>query len=249
MSFTRIYQAIPLILHTSIYLDQKASHHVARVLRAKGGDKIRLFNGECEGDYEAVITHIDKKSVKAEIVTFLPRTAESPVKIYLAQGMARGEKMDFIVQKAVELGVSKIIPLVTERCTVKLDTERKINRLTHWRAIVTSACEQSGRNQVPEVCAPLALSDWLPSVNAEQCFVLSPHRQEKLPGGGIVRSKSASIALLIGPEGGLTEHEVERALNQGFKPLNLGPRTLRTETATIAAITIFQSFYGDMGSD
>lgn len=243
MAISRIYQPLSLATNTTVSLEEKGSHHLARVLRAKVGDMVTLFNGK-GGEYTAIIKQIDKKHVLVDITQFSPKEVESPLEIYLAQGIARGEKMDFIVQKAVELGVKKIIPLVTERCNVRLDNEREEKRLHHWQSVAVSACEQSGRNQLPDVLAPQSFAAWLPKAQADQCFVLSPHVEEKLPTKGL--PQSASILLLIGPEGGLTDQEVVVAKQQGFSPLNLGPRVLRTETATIAAIAMLQSRYGDL---
>ena len=241
MSITRIYQPINLTVQTTIGLDEKASHHVARVLRARVGDTLTLFNGQ-GGEYIAVIKQIDKRQVTVEITEFSDRDVESPLNLYLAQGIARGEKMDFIMQKAVELGVKKIFPLITERCNVRLDNEREEKRLQHWQAIAISACEQSGRNIIPEVMAPQTFMSWLPQVKAEQRFVLSPHRQEKLPAR---LSTLTSVVLLIGPEGGLSDNEVATAMQHQFLPLNLGPRVLRTETAPIAALSVLQFYCGD----
>jgi 16S rRNA (uracil1498-N3)-methyltransferase len=243
VSFSRIYQPIHLAPLTTVQLDSDASHHLARVLRAKVGDGLILFNGQ-GGEYTAVITHIDKKRVEVNVLDFIPRDVESPIQIQLAQGIARGEKMDFIVQKAVELGVTKIIPLVTERCNVRLDKEREEKRLQHWQGVIISACEQSGRNAVPQLATATALDQWLASVpSSAYRFVLSPHVEKKLPVDVI--SAHSTIVLLIGPEGGLSDAEVALAIKNGFMPLNLGPRVLRTETATIAAIAALQARYGD----
>lgn len=242
MSISRIYQPIDLSVQSSVRLDDKASHHLARVLRASVGDQVVVFNGQ-GGEFSAVITHIDKKGVTVNVTDFNPREVESPINIHLAQGMARGEKMDFIVQKAVELGVAKITPLLTERCNVRLDHSREEKRLQHWQAVVTSACEQSGRNRLPEIEAPLSLKDWLSQVKADYCFVLSPHVKQKLPVETL--PDNAVIVVLIGPEGGLSDQEVRMAVDYGFLPLNLGPRVLRTETAAIAAIAALQLQYGD----
>ncbi|MBX3708714.1 MAG: 16S rRNA (uracil(1498)-N(3))-methyltransferase [Gammaproteobacteria bacterium] len=239
---SRIYQSVPLGLHCKINLDDKASHHLARVLRARMGDEMTLFNG-LGGEYVAVITHIGKKNVEVETIEFRPRELEPPIKIHLAQGLTHGEKMDFIIQKAVELGAANITPVVTERCNVRLDQRREEKRLQHWQAIVISACEQSGRNRLPTVAAPVALKEWLSYIKADFCFVLSPHIKNKLP--AVKLPEKATVALLIGPEGGLSEREVVEAVQQGFVPLNLGPRILRTETATIAVLTALQLYYGD----
>jgi len=244
MTISRIFQATPLSSGIVITLSDQASHHLARVLRASVKDEVTIFNGE-GGEYNATIIHIDKKTVKVEIGKFNPREAESSLDLCLAQGISRGEKMDYTIQKAVELGVKKIIPLLTERCTVKLDDERREKRLQHWQAIVISACEQSGRNRIPVILPPQTLDKWSQTVDEEWCFVLSPYATEKLKDRSI--SSSARVALLIGPEGGLSEKEISLVEQRGFLPLNLGLRILRTETAAVAAITALQCCFGDMG--
>ncbi len=245
---TRVYQPQPLKVNTNIQLDEQASHHLSRVLRMAVGDKVTVFNGE-GGEYEAVIQQINKKNIQLELSSFSAREAESPINITLAQGLARGEKMDFIVQKAVELGVKNIVPLITERCNVKLDGAREEKRVQHWQSVAISACEQSGRNYVPQVSAPVTLQNWLPNAKADKCFVLSPHVENKLntvvPAQAGIQAGS-SIILLIGPEGGLSDAEIQVALKHHFLPLNLGPRVLRTETAPLAAIAMLQTRFGDL---
>ena len=240
---TRIYQSCPLAENSIITLDEVASHHLARVLRANVGEEIILFNG-LGGEYSGVIQQINKKTVTVNLKQFIEREVESALNISLAQGISRGEKMDYTIQKAVELGVKQVIPLFTERCNVKLDTERSEKRLQHWQSVVISACEQSGRNHVPEVKIPQSLENWLPTVKADVCLVLSPYAEFKLKNLSI--SATANVILLIGPEGGLSDREVSLTTQYGFLPLNLGPRVLRTETAAVAAITALQSSYGDM---
>lgn len=237
----RIYQSSSL--QAGDYaLDEAGSHHVARVLRSTVGDHIILFNGDgC--DYPAIITQITKKSVQVTIENALPRETESPVKISLAQGIARGEKMDFIIQKAVELGVSDIHPLMTERCNVRLDKEREQKRLQHWQAVVISACEQSGRNRLPTLHTPKLLHEWLQLEKADQKFILLPDSMQKL----MPNQALGTVAILIGPEGGLSDNEIEKAIQHGFTTLNLGPRVLRTETAALAALAILQFVFGDAG--
>ncbi len=242
MTVSRIYQSAVLNSGASLRLDEKASHHLGRVLRASVGEKLIIFNGQ-GGEYDALITHIDKKGVDVEIQGFRDRDLEPPIDIILAQGIARGEKMDFIIQKAVELGVRKIIPLITERCNVRLDNEREEKRLQHWQSVIISACEQSGRNRLPEVAAPVDWKQWLPKAKADVCFVLSPHVDDKLP--ALTLKPGMSVMVVIGPEGGLSEPEVAMARQQGFAPLNLGPRVLRTETAALAALAVLQVKYGD----
>lgn len=239
----RIFQPIPLSANAVVQLDEPASHHLARVLRCQKGESVVIFNGE-GGEFAGNIVEIGKKQVTVELHSYVDRDVESPLDIWLAQGISRGEKMDYTIQKAVELGVNKIIPLFTERCNVKLDGERSEKRQQHWQSIVASACEQSGRNRVPEVTMPQTLKNWVTTVDAVRCFVLSPYAEHKLKNQTI--SAGARVILLMGPEGGLSENEIEYAAAQHFLPLNLGPRILRTETAALAAITALQCQFGDM---
>jgi 16S rRNA (uracil1498-N3)-methyltransferase len=237
----RIYQTVSLTLHQILQLDDQASHHLARVLRVNVGDSVVVFNGQ-GGEYNAIIERIDKKSVTVQLLEFSAREAESPLEICLAQGISRGEKMDYTIQKAVELGVTQIMPLFTERCTVKLDLPRSEKRLAHWQSIAMSACEQSGRNRIPHILAPQSLNTWTPK--ADYCFVLSPLAANKLKAYSV--TNPTKVILLIGPEGGLSEREINGVIEQGFLPLSLGPRILRTETAAVAAITALQCYLGDM---
>lgn len=239
----RIYQAIPLKPDSTVQLDDAATHHIARVLRAKVGDEVVLFNGE-GSEFPGTISHIDKKTVTVQIEKKIDRDAESPLELYLAQGISRGEKMDYTIQKAVELGVKKIFPLLTERCNVKLDDERRDKRFQHWRSIVIGACEQSGRNRIPEILAPQTLPQFLDTIEADWKFVLAPQAEKKLSESAI--QKTSRVVLLIGPEGGLSEREIELAQKKNFLTLNLGPRILRTETAAVAAMSALQFYAGDL---
>lgn len=241
MAIPRIYQPTSLQLNQSHQLDDQASHHLAKVLRASDGDSVILFNGE-GGEYLATMTEITKKYVKVMVNSFDARETESPLHITLGQGIARGEKMDTIIQKAVELGVNCIVPLITERCNVRLSGEREAKRQAHWQAVAVSACEQSGRNRLPTIQPAMTLASWISQCDAEQRFVLSPHATHTLP----PNLSPTSIAILIGPEGGLSEAEISAAIKQGFNPLRLGPRVLRTETAGLTAIAILQHQYGDL---
>lgn len=243
MPISRVFQNCTLIEGSSLTLDAHASHHLSRVLRVKEGDEIIIFNGR-GGEYAATITRIDKKTVHVQVSTFNGREAESPLDLWLAQGISRGEKMDYTIQKAVELGVKKIIPLFTERCNVKLDQERLNKRLDHWQAIARSSAEQSGRNRIPDILTPTTLANALPLLQAQWRLVLSPHVTQKLH--TIQIDKTQSVLLLTGPEGGLSESEIMLAKAHHFLPLNLGPRIMRTETAAVAAITSLQCYFGDM---
>jgi 16S rRNA (uracil1498-N3)-methyltransferase len=155
---TRIFQSVPLAEHSLIELDESAHHHLAHVLRAKVGDEIIVFNGE-GGEYTAIVQSITKKNITAQLNNFISRNAESALDLWLAQGISRGEKMDYTIQKAVELGVKKIIPLFTERCNVKLSEEKKQKRWQHWRSIIIHACEQSGRTSIPELVLPVDFAE------------------------------------------------------------------------------------------
>jgi 16S rRNA (uracil1498-N3)-methyltransferase len=243
MTISRVYQPVDLATGAEIPLDAQASHHIAKVLRARIGDHLTLFNGT-GGEFDAEISTISKKAVQVTIGAFDNRSAESPLKLCLAQGISRGEKMGYIIQKAVELGVSQIVPLLTERCTVKLDDERRQKRFQHWQSIVVSACEQSGRNILPELLVPLSLDDWLADLEADLCLVLAPTSVEKI--GSLKINANARIVLLIGPEGGLSAPEINQSVKKGFKSINIGPRILRTETAATAALTILECIFGDM---
>jgi 16S rRNA (uracil1498-N3)-methyltransferase len=243
MHLGRLFQETPLEVGMSLSLDERANHYLATVLRAKMGDSIHLFNG-LGGEYLAIINFFSKKRVMVEVKAFLNKEVESPLKISLVQGIARGERMDMIVQKAVELGVFDLMPILTERCNVRLSGEREEKRLAHWQQIAVSACEQSGRNFVPLVHAPQPYLSWLSSTHYDYGFVLSPHTIDRLSEMRV--PKTARISLLIGPEGGLTDDEIASAVAKGFKTLNLGPRILRTETATLAALTAVQVTFGDM---
>jgi len=239
----RIYQNMPLSSDTLVTLDEKASHHVGRVLRLQIDDELILFNGQGK-EYIARITHITKQSVQAHVHALRSNHTESPVSIVLAQGIARGEKMDFIVQKAVELGATQIVPLVTARSNVRLEGDRSKKRIEHWQAIAIHAAEQSGRSVVPLITPIFSLTAWLQQNPAGLRFVLSPHVSEKLPQNPA--DLPSSITILIGPEGGLSEPEIDQAVQQGFKPLNVGPRVLRTETASIVALSLLQARFGDL---
>lgn len=242
---TRIYQPTPLHVGDTLFLDEAASHHVARVLRMNKNEPLTIFNGS-GGEYLSKITDIQKKMVVVNITEFSSREAESSLELYLAQGISRGEKMDYTIQKAVELGVTKIIPILTEYCNVKLDASRLEKKLQHWRSIIISACEQCGRNKLPEIVTPETLDKALPKFKADFSFVLSPTAEQKLNQYNI--ENHHRVILLIGPEGGLSEKEIMEANRYKFLPLNLGPRILRTETAAISAISALQCYFGDMGA-
>lgn len=242
MRNSRIYTAQKLHSNTTIVLEPEASHHLAHVLRLGIGDSLTLFNG-AGGEYPCEITAVDMKNVRVMTGAHREKNCESPLDIHLGIAVSRGERMDWIVQKSTELGVSSITPLTTEHTGVKLKAERADKKVHHWRQIAISACEQCGRNRLPTIYPLQALNLWLESTVAERKFVLY-HRADSPTRVGDV---PATIALLVGPEGGFSENEIEAAEQAGYTSLRLGPRVLRTETAPLAAITILQSWWGDMG--
>lgn len=240
----RIYQDLPLLVGETVDLDEKASHHLLRVLRVQPGDQVVLFNGQ-GGQYLTEITALSKRNVTVLIKSHALQDNESSLPLILAQGIAKGEKMDFILQKSVELGVKEIYPLITERCNVHLDAERQAKRLERWQAVIISACEQCGRNRLPIIHAPLSISDWLAQHKGAQGILLSPRAPHGLSTLKLLRQKP--LSLLIGPEGGLSDQEEAKALRQGFVAAKMGPRVLRTETATVSALSILQYSQGDLG--
>lgn len=243
MRTIRIHVDQPLTVRQSLALPSQASEHVARVLRLAAGHPLVLFNGD-GSDYDAVIQEVRKREVSVEIIATRAVHSESPLALTLAQGVARGEKMDLIMQKATELGVCRIVPLLTERSEVKLDAARADKRLAHWRAVVASACEQSGRARLPEIEAPVALSAWAPTLTADGALRLA-----LLPDGTQrVRDLQPPVTravLVVGPEGGLGDRDIATLTEHGFRGLQLGPRILRTETAGLAALAALQAVHGD----
>jgi 16S rRNA (uracil1498-N3)-methyltransferase len=245
MRIPRIYTGQSLQANTIVELEPGPSQHLSRVLRMKVGDSLVLFDGS-GGQYPAAISAIDRKAVTAATGDFEAIELESDLCLHLGIAISRGDRMDWVVQKATELGVSSIAPLVTERTEIRLGGERGERgdkKLRHWQQIATSACEQCGRNRLPKILPPQALAQWLQNVEADIRLVLHHTAENADPGS----SSAASVALLVGPEGGLSPAEISSAGRAGFSSLQLGPRVLRTETAPLAAIAILQARWGDMG--
>ena len=223
-------------------LPDNVHRHAVQVLRLKQGAELHLFNGQGL-EYSAILAAVAKRSSTVKLINKLEVDNESPVFITLLQGVSRGERMDYALQKAVELGVNHIIPVLTERCNVSLTGDRVTKRLSHWQGVITSACEQSGRSLLPKLSNVTQLEEVVNSCEVKCRLVLDP-----LADSGLTSlSKQNEIALLIGPEGGLTEQEVRRAVDKGFQATTMGPRILRTETATVAALTVVQALWGDIG--
>lgn len=242
MRTTRIYQPGTLQTGQRVILHDNAANHVARVLRLQAGAPLTLFNG-AGGEYAATLAVVGKREVEVEIGAFQATATESPLRLTLAQGIAKGERMDYVVQKAVELGVTRLAPLITEHCAVNLSGERMEKRLRHWQAIAIGACEQSGRNILPEMAMPVTLEQWLHQPLHGIGIMLDPRAARTLQQ---LPAAAAAVTLLIGPEGGLSEGETGRAGEAGYQGVRLGPRVLRTETAAVTAATLVQARWGDL---
>ncbi|HLV76962.1 MAG TPA: 16S rRNA (uracil(1498)-N(3))-methyltransferase [Marinobacter sp.] len=243
MRIPRIYTNSPLSTGTRCELDESAANHVGRVLRMQPGQELYLFNGDGQ-DYTATIAEVSKKVVGVTVTATAANPTESPLQITLGQTLSKGDRMDYAVQKAVEMGVTRIVPLTSERCDVKLKGDREDKRLRHWQQIAISAAEQCGRARVPEILPVMDLPQWLGHTrNCDLRLVLHHRTEQSLD----TLAKPAHVALMIGPEGGLSAGEITLAEQHGFKPVALGPRVLRTETAPVAAMALCQWLWGDIG--
>lgn len=229
----RFFIEADLAVDQTLELTEPVFHHWIKVLRAQIGEKATLFNGQ-GGEYEVELVDIAKKSAMVQVNHFNPTNRTPKFKALLGQVMSKGERMDYAIQKAVELGVSHIQLLTSERCEMRLKYERDQKKLNHWRGIVIAACEQCGLNLVPEILAPLSLQDWLASELPATKLVLAPNKDEV----DVLAQATPDLALLIGPEGGLSEAEIQAANEKGFINWCIGERILRTETAPVVALSI-----------
>ncbi|WP_163557845.1 16S rRNA (uracil(1498)-N(3))-methyltransferase [Halomonas sp. NO4] len=237
----RIHVAADFRVGGDVVLPEGAARHVARVLRLGSGAPLTLFDGAGR-EACAVLVEASRKQVVARVDAIEAGRGESPLAVHLGQAIAKGDRMDFAIQKAVELGVAAITPLYTAHGEVRLKGERAAKKLAHWQAVAASACEQCGRATLPPVHPPMGLADWLAGRDEALRLVLHPGTT-----GAFERSEApGDAALLIGPEGGLAEEEVAAALAAGFAPLALGPRILRTETAPLVALSLLQHRFGDL---
>lgn len=243
MSAPRFFCPVTLPSNGTFELPPDAAHHANRVLRLRVGDNVQIFDGEGRA-CNATISEISGKRVDINIINACPAQSIAPLRIVLAQAMSSSEKMDWVVQKATELGAAEIQPVQTQRSVAKLTNERAEKRTEHWRGVVIAACEQCGRNDLTQVHTPIDLSHWLASMRLTEGskFILLPggdtalHAQSKPQG---------QVTLLVGPEGGFSPDEAIMAKQAGFIPILLGPRILRTETAAISGITALQMLWGD----
>jgi len=247
MALKRLHIDNKLKRGIEVQLDEEQARYLGRVLRLRVGDSLNAFNGE-DGEFEASIVSIAKSAATLALGEHCDRNTESPLKVHLVQAISRGERMDLVVQKATELGVKRLSPVLTEYGVVKLDADRAEKRREHWQKIATSACEQCGRIRPPLIDTPVPLKAWFGDQpkDADIDLVLRPGARTALTSLGAPRTK---VCLLIGPEGGLSPVEYEDAAVAGFMDVSLGPRILRTETAAIAAIAVMQSLWGDLRLD
>lgn len=243
MRAPRIYTEQPLAAGTQVALAAGPAHHIAKVLRMQPRQPLLLFNGDgCE--YAAHIAAIDKRDVIVNVDGATAVERESPLAVHLGIAISKGERMDWVVQKAVELGVTDITPLVSERVEVRLQGERADKKLQHWQGVAIAACEQCGRSRLPRLHSIAPFHEWLGNVQAERKFVLHHRSPQPLQ---THEARPRSAALLIGPEGGLSAAEIASADHAGFAELQLGPRVLRTETAPLVALSVLQYLWGDLG--
>ncbi|WP_131782211.1 16S rRNA (uracil(1498)-N(3))-methyltransferase [Legionella gresilensis] len=238
----RVYQAGEYEIGQQIELSSEAGQHVGVVLRMQPGERLTLF---CGNNYEfnTEIVSVHKKKVIVKILSKQEVNRESPCLIHLAQAISKGERMEIVVQKAVELGVASITPLITEHCAVKVDSERFEKKRLQWQAIAISACEQSGRNKIPKINPIISLQQYLRQPLPKLNVVLTPDAMQNWKG---LEQKIPEIGLIIGPEGGLSTIELDYLIKQQFLPMSLGPRILRTETAAIVALSVLQAVCGDL---
>lgn len=242
MRTIRIYQPGPFSCGDEIALSASASHHVKTVLRMQNDEHLTLFCGD-NREFSGVITQILKKVVHVKILDMKTVNRESPCSIHLAQGLIKGEKMEWIIQKATELGVASIYPIWTQRSVVKQDKAYLDKKLQQWQAITISACEQSGRNTLPIIHPPLSFENFLHCNLTSARWILDPYATQTCKSH---IKPTHEMTLLIGPEGGFHENEIKQALQKQFQPLSLGPRILRAETATISVLSILQALAGDL---
>jgi len=244
MALARLFVRDDILPDQELRLDIEQARYIGRVLRLHVGDHLTVFNGT-NGEFSANVLSISKNSAIVQVDAHIETATESSLKVHLVQGVSRGERMDFVVQKATELGVKRISPVLTEHGVVKLDARRTAKRRDHWQKVAESACEQSGRIRPPLIDEPVSLNSWFGAKTREADIdlILQPHAATSLTS---ITAPNTKVCLLIGPEGGFSDSEYEDAAIARFKAVSLGPRILRTETAAIAALTVAQSLWGDL---
>jgi 16S rRNA (uracil1498-N3)-methyltransferase len=244
MQQTRLHVAGTYTTGSRLRLDADRAHYLGRVLRLKTGARLLVFDGD-GNEFAATLDDLEKRSATLRVDEKTQPSTETKLCVHLVQGMSRGERMDFVVQKATELGVKRITPVLTERGVVKLDRDRATRRRDHWQKVASSACEQSGRVRLPLIDTPLRLTTWLRNMpqTVDAQLILQPGAVTPL---AETAPPATKVCLLIGPEGGFSASEVEDATRAGFRAVGLGPRVLRTETCAIAALAVMQSLWGDL---
>jgi len=242
MRISRIYHPDTLHSDQELELTPDACNHVANVLRAKVGQPVVLFNGD-GNEYSGEFIDVSKRKVLVQIDAKLSMNLESPLPIHLGQGVSRGDRMDLVLQKSVELGVTEITPLITERCGVKLDEQRWQKKHAQWQKIIIAACEQCGRNVLPTLHMPTDFQNWINQSTQALRLTLHPRADKSFRH---INIGNHGVRLLIGPEGGFSDQELYQTEQGGYQTVQLGPRTLRTETAAITAISALQAIYGDL---
>jgi 16S rRNA (uracil1498-N3)-methyltransferase len=237
----RFYVPQPLAIGQILDLPAAVAHHV-HVVRLAVGASLTLFNGE-GGEYTAILNEVQKKRASAEIKVFSPREAELPFSVTLAQALPEGSKMDWIIEKAVELGVSSVQPLAAQRCVVRLSAERADKKREHWQGVIVAAAEQCGRNRLAQLAEPSPFRDWIGQHDLHKRIILTPRATSSLADWARHQPPQA-VTLMIGPEGGFSDEEEALALQHGALPLSIGPRVLRTETAALAAVSVLSAAWG-----
>ena len=243
----RLFTDQPLTPGNQVVLKGNVAQHLGRVLRARTGDNIALFNGDGQ-EFAATVLTVSKREVSVDIGEAATPQTESPVYTTLGLCLSKGDRLDWAIQKATELGVGAIAPLYSERVDFSIPQDRMEKRIAHWQQIAINACEQCGRVKVPSITPPQSLLSWVDNVSAEQKWVLHCADDTSASASAVTHGAPRDAALLIGPEGGLTDQELAAASAEGFQLLQLGPRVLRTETAPAAALSVLSVFWGDMPS-
>lgn len=244
MANTRLFIEANIQPGQELHLDSAQSRYLGRVLRMRPGDPLNVFNGE-DGEFSASLVHAGKSSATVVVGQAVHSATESKLKIHLVQGISRGERMDYVVQKATELGVKRITPVFTAYGVVRLDPGRADKRREHWQQIARSACEQCGRIRPPLIDSPVELNRWFGSkpADTDTDLILQPGARVPLSS---IAAPLTKVCVMIGPEGGFSDEELEDARTAGFSPVGLGPRIMRTETAALASLAVAQCLWGDL---
>lgn len=242
MRISRIYINNGLKEGVETGLTGETAHYAINVLRMQNGQQLVVFNGK-GGQYSAEIINIKKGKVEIKVREYQPDERESSLDITLVQGISRSQRMDYAIQKSVELGVARIVPVITEFCSMQLNTKHNEKKYNHWRKIIINACEQCGRNRLPVLDNVIEFANWLNLDTNRLKIILHPDKGTRIAD---INSRVDNITILTGPEGGFSQNEFEQALKSGYQPVKLGPRILRTETASIAAISACQAMWGDL---